>query len=64
MLVKKFSIEQVEDIVGKLGALVIDPEKKESRDIYSIGVKTIVSSVADEKGEIIATKIAKSLILG
>jgi hypothetical protein len=64
VLVRKASIEQVVDIVDKLGLLVIDLEKKESRDIYAIGLKTIVGAVPESSGEAISLKLGKTLING
>ena len=65
MLVQKFHPDQVVEVVDKLGRLIVDSEQKtESRDIYSIGLKTIIQSVRDEDGESISAKLVKSLILG
>jgi hypothetical protein len=65
MLVQKFHSDQVVDVVDKLGKLIVDPEQKaESRDIYSVGLKTMIQSVRDEDGEAISAKLVRSLIVG
>jgi hypothetical protein len=63
-MVKKFHADQVVDVVDRLGSLVVDLDKKESRDIYSIGLKTIIGAVADDQGEQLSLKLLRSLITG
>lgn len=46
LLSRRLSSEQVGHIIDKLSSLIADPAKQESRDIYSIGLKTMVQSVA------------------
>jgi len=62
-IVKKFNVEQVEEIVDKLGALLIEG-KMELRDIYSIALKNIVSSVPDDFGQQISKKLVRRLLQG
>lgn len=56
---------QVVDIVERLGQLVANPQQpQESRDIYSIGLKTIIGSVREADGAAISDKLARSLLKG
>ena len=65
MLVQKFHSDQAVEVVDKLGKLMVEADQKqESRDIYAIGLKTLIQSVRDEDGEAIALKLIKSLIAG
>ena len=54
MLVRKFDEDHVLGIVEKLGGFIVDVAKKDSRDIYAIGLKTIIRSL-DEQVECITT---------
>lgn len=64
MLVQKFHSDQVVEVVDKLGKLIVETDQKESRDIYAIGLKTMIQSVRDEDGEAISSKLLKSLVVG
>lgn len=65
MLVQKFHPDQAVEVVDKLGKLIVDTDQKqESRDIYAIGLKTMIQAVRDEDGEAISSKLIKSLIVG
>ncbi|TDH72282.1 uncharacterized protein CCR75_003151 [Bremia lactucae] len=63
ILVTKVQENQVEDICAKLCNLILNG-KAELRDIYSIGLKTIVSDVSQNTGASIATGICTRLLTG
>jgi len=62
-IVQKFVCEQVEEIVDKLGSLLVNG-KFELRDIYSIALKNIISSVPEEFGPAISKKLVRRLLQG
>eukprot|EP01084_Bolivina_argentea_P078413 142273_1 len=62
-IVQKFVCEQVEEIVDKLGLLVINGRFK-LRDIYSIALKNIITSVHEDFGQSISKKLVKRLLQG
>eukprot|EP00486_Rosalina_sp_Unknown_P000289 CAMPEP_0201568816 /NCGR_PEP_ID=MMETSP0190_2-20130828/10097_1 /ASSEMBLY_ACC=CAM_ASM_000263 /TAXON_ID=37353 /ORGANISM="Rosalina sp." /LENGTH=393 /DNA_ID=CAMNT_0047990387 /DNA_START=90 /DNA_END=1268 /DNA_ORIENTATION=+ len=62
-IVQKFVCEQVEEIVDKLGSLLVNG-KFELRDIYSIALKNIISSVPEDFGAQIAKKLVRRLLQG
>merc|ERR1719229_631895 len=62
-IVQKFVCEQVEEIVDKLGSLLVNG-KFELRDIYTIALKNIISSVPEDFGEKVAKKLVRQLLLG
>lgn len=61
-IVKKFQEDVVKSIVDKLGQLMAE-DKDELRDIFTIGLKTIIASVPDSFGGSVVT-VAPSLIEG
>lgn len=63
ILVTKVQVAQVADICAKLCDLVLNG-KPELRDIYSIGLKTIVADVSQSTGAFIATGIGTRLQTG
>ncbi|KAF4039894.1 TATA-binding protein interacting (TIP20) [Phytophthora infestans] len=63
ILVTKVQVAQVADICAKLCDLILNG-KPELRDIYSIGLKTIVADVSQTTGAPIATVICTRLITG
>jgi len=62
-IVQKFVSEQVEEIVDKLGSLLVNG-KFELRDIYTIALKNIISSVPEDFGQQISKKLARRLLQG
>eukprot|EP00484_Ammonia_sp_Unknown_P008564 CAMPEP_0197075724 /NCGR_PEP_ID=MMETSP1384-20130603/211754_1 /TAXON_ID=29189 /ORGANISM="Ammonia sp." /LENGTH=1301 /DNA_ID=CAMNT_0042514573 /DNA_START=883 /DNA_END=4788 /DNA_ORIENTATION=- len=62
-IVQKFVCEQVEEIVDKLGSLLVNG-KMELRDIYSIALKNIISSVPEDFGQQISKKLVRRLLQG
>ena len=62
-IVEKFLVEQVEEIVDKLGSLLVNG-KFELRDIYCIALKNIIVSVPEEFGEQISKKLCRRLLQG
>jgi len=62
-IVQKFVCEQVEEIVDKLGSLLVEG-KFELRDIYSIALKNIISSVPEDFGQQISKKLTRRLLQG
>ena len=62
-IVQKFVCEQVEEIVDKLGYLLVNG-KFELRDIYSIALKNIISSVPEDFGQQISKKLVQRLLEG
>ncbi|ETI56808.1 hypothetical protein L916_00738 [Phytophthora nicotianae] len=63
ILVTKVQVSQVADICAKLCDLILNG-KSELRDIYSIGLKTIVADVSQTTGASIATGICTRLLTG
>ncbi|CAI5700886.1 unnamed protein product [Peronospora effusa] len=63
ILVTKVKVTQVADICAKLCDLILNG-KSELRDIYSIGLKTIVADVSQTTGASIATGICTRLLTG
>lgn len=63
VLVKKVAEQQVSEIADKLCSLVLEG-KKELRDIYSIGLKTLISDMPMETGHTLAGRISTRLIAG
>ncbi|ETO22841.1 hypothetical protein RFI_14352 [Reticulomyxa filosa] len=62
-IVQKFSCEQVEEITDKLGMLLVEG-RMELRDIYTIALQNIISSVPDDFGPQIFKKLVRRLIQG
>lgn len=63
--VQKFGREQIDAIVDKLGSLIINPQKEnDMRDMYSIGLKTLILALPDEQGDTPAALIASAMIKG
>eukprot|EP00455_Lapot_gusevi_P028577 TRINITY_DN3053_c0_g2_i1.p1 TRINITY_DN3053_c0_g2~~TRINITY_DN3053_c0_g2_i1.p1 ORF type:complete len:1239 (+),score=571.04 TRINITY_DN3053_c0_g2_i1:71-3787(+) len=61
--VRKFEESKVIEIVDKLGNLLLSG-KEELRDIYTTGVKAIITAVPKECGPNIATKLSSLLMSG
>lgn len=54
---------QIEEICNKLSSLIIDG-KPELRDIYSIGLKTLINDVPEEMGNLVCRKLVEKLVIG
>lgn len=63
ILLKKVKQAQIEEICNKLSSLIIDG-KPELRDIYSIGLKTLINDVPDEMGNLVCRKLVEKLVIG
>ena len=63
ILLKKVQIAQVSEICDKLCTLILDG-KDALRDIYSIGLKTLIQDVPDEMGTSVAEKLTNRLLQG
>jgi uncharacterized protein (DUF2267 family) len=57
VLIRKLAQEQLADIIDKLSALIIQQDKADSRDIYCIGLKTIINNINIEQAEIVGNRI-------
>ena len=64
VLVKKLSIEQLNDAVDKLCILLIDVHKIDSVDLYSIGLKTLITSINDTNGIQLCNNLCKKILHG
>eukprot|EP01083_Nonionella_stella_P042265 114251_1 len=62
-IVQKFRMSEVQEIVTKLGSLVVTG-KSELRDIYALGIKTLIQAVPESGGAAIAQTLAEQLISG
>mmetsp|Transcript_840 Transcript_840/g.1414 ORF Transcript_840/g.1414 Transcript_840/m.1414 type:complete len:1307 (+) Transcript_840:70-3990(+) len=62
-LLKKVQQNQVGEICAKLCSLVLQGQN-ELRDIYSIGLKTLISDVPDAMGELVVSKLTSNLTNG
>ncbi|KAJ1458250.1 armadillo-type protein [Pelagophyceae sp. CCMP2097] len=63
VLLKKVHEEQVGEISEKLCSLILDG-KDELRDIYSIGLKTLLKDVPDDMGASVCDRLTKRLLSG
>jgi hypothetical protein len=64
VLIKKLHLDQITDIIDKLCGLILEQDKAESRDIYCIGLKTIINNAILDQGEIIGNRITNGCING
>lgn len=56
--------EQVTEIANRLTSLVLDKEKSDLRDVYAIGLKTLVETVPIQMGSMVADRLIHRLIEG
>lgn len=63
VLLKKVQTNQVSEICIKLCSLVIEGQDA-LRDIYSIGVKTLISDVPDTMGDVVVDRLTARLLNG
>jgi cullin-associated NEDD8-dissociated protein 1 len=63
ILVTKVQDTQVADICKKLSELILNG-KPELRDIYAIGLKTILADVSPKTGAFVATNLCERLVAG
>ena len=63
VLIRKVSSERVAEICEKLSSLVLTGDDS-LRDIYSIGLKTLITDTPEEMGTIIVTILPKQLLEG
>lgn len=62
-MVKKVHSTQIIDICDKLCSLILEGQDA-LRDIYSIGLKTLISDIPDEAGIMVASRLAPRLMFG
>jgi len=63
-LCQKFAQEHIAFVVDKLADMIVDPSKEASRDIVTDGLQTLIASVDDAAGTIMAPKLVQSLLRG
>lgn len=63
LLVKKVRIAQLIDISDKLCSLILEGSES-LRDIYSIGLKTLISDVVEDSGKVIAERLVPRITQG
>jgi cullin-associated NEDD8-dissociated protein 1 len=56
--------EQVNEIADRLTGLVLDPSKSALRDVYAIGLKTLVETVPEAMGNVVSHRLIGRLIEG
>ena len=56
--------EQVVEIADRLTALVLDVDKSDLRDVYAIGLKTLVETVPMKMGQVVCGRLVGRLIEG
>ena len=56
--------EQVVEIADRLGSLVLDASKSELRDVYAIGLRTLVKTVPPRMGDLVSSRLVGRLIDG
>lgn len=56
--------DQVVAIAGRLGALVLDKTKSALRDVYAIGLRTLVTTVPVNMGDIVSNRLTAELMDG
>jgi len=64
VLVTTVHEDQVVGIAQKLGALVLDESKSALRDVYAIGLRTLVKTVPMNMGDIVSSKLSAELMDG
>lgn len=64
ILLKKVQEEQVGDICEKLCILILQEGQAMLRDIYSIGLKTLITDVPDKMGDKVSSKLTTRLLNG
>jgi hypothetical protein len=64
VLVKKVHQNQISEISKKLCSLVVDAGKDALRDIYSIGLKTLIADVPDSMGPLVCERLTTKLTAG
>jgi hypothetical protein len=60
----RLSQEHLTFIVDRLTNIIVDPSKTAARDIVTDGLQTLIGSVQDDAGAIIAPKLIQSLLRG
>jgi len=63
ILLKKVHQSQVAEICNKLSSLLVNG-KSELRDIYSIGLKTLIADVPEDMGKLVAETLTEKLLDG
>ena len=63
LLLRKVQPAQVGDICEKLCTLIVEG-KNELRDIYSIGLKTLIADVPEATGLVVTSKALSRLLVG
>eukprot|EP00820_Chromera_velia_P021752 Cvel_30288.t1-p1 / transcript=Cvel_30288.t1 / gene=Cvel_30288 / organism=Chromera_velia_CCMP2878 / gene_product=Cullin-associated NEDD8-dissociated protein 1, putative / transcript_product=Cullin-associated NEDD8-dissociated protein 1, putative / location=Cvel_scaffold4294:2957-10441(+) / protein_length=611 / sequence_SO=supercontig / SO=protein_coding / is_pseudo=false len=63
-IVCKFQEAQVGDVLAKLSELILDPDKKEVRDIYATCLKGLVSEVQPALSTTVVTNVMPKMIKG
>jgi len=56
--------EQVSEICDRLCTLVLDKSKKELRDVYAIGLQTLVKTVPESMGDVVSHRLSGRLLEG
>eukprot|EP00574_Skeletonema_japonicum_P010659 CAMPEP_0201716250 /NCGR_PEP_ID=MMETSP0593-20130828/2261_1 /ASSEMBLY_ACC=CAM_ASM_000672 /TAXON_ID=267983 /ORGANISM="Skeletonema japonicum, Strain CCMP2506" /LENGTH=1369 /DNA_ID=CAMNT_0048206003 /DNA_START=50 /DNA_END=4159 /DNA_ORIENTATION=- len=56
--------EQVNEIADRICGLMLDPTKSALRDVYAIGLKTLVETVPDEMGNAVCHRLSSRLVDG
>lgn len=56
--------EQVVEIADRLTSLVLDVDKSDLRDVYAIGLKTLVETVPVQMGHVVSARLVSRLIEG
>ena len=64
ILLKKVQHQQVLEICDKLCTFILDVKKDDLRDIYSIGLKTLVADVPEQSGRDVAQHLVGRLLSG
>ena len=56
--------DQVVTIADRLGTLVLDESKSDLRDVYAIGLRTLVTTVPMKMGDIVSNRLTAKLVEG
>jgi len=64
VLVTSVHEDQVVAIAERLGSLVLDESKSALRDVYAIGLRTLVKTVPMNMGDIVSSRLAAELMDG
>lgn len=64
IITRKVQQDQIREICRKLCSLILDSAKGALRDVYAIGLKTLIADVPDRMGELVGEQITAKIMSG